>query len=168
LKALSATPFARKTVPCSTFWRSGLVIVTLLLAGQIIYFEGMALSRNTAFRSNLEKLCVQLNCRLPVYKNADEFAVLQSSYSTLTNRSQLFKATLTNRAAFAQPYPNLELTLLDYAGIPFSRRTFKPQHYLTQALPATLLMLPNSSTAIALNIAMLKTNIGGYTFKLIY
>ncbi|HEY8095047.1 MAG TPA: DUF3426 domain-containing protein, partial [Methylobacter sp.] len=51
------------------YWRLGLVIALLLLAGQIVYFEGTALSRNPTFRPSLEKLCRQLNCQLPAYKN---------------------------------------------------------------------------------------------------
>ena len=119
-------------MPGSTYWRAGLVIALLLLAGQIMYFEGTTLSRNPTFRPGLEKICRQLNCQLPAYKNPDEFAVLQGSLSALPDRSLLFRAVIRNRAAFAQPYPNLELTLLDYAENPFARRIFRPQDYLPQ------------------------------------
>lgn len=150
------------------YWRAGLVIASLLLAGQLVYFEGTAFSRNPEFRPGLEKLCGQLNCRLPVYKNPDEFVVLQSSLSALPDRSQLFRAVIRNRAAFAQPYPNLELTLLDYAENPFARRIFRPQDYLINAQAATSAMRPDATAAISQNIAAAKTNVGGYTFKLIY
>ena len=149
------------------YWRSGLVIASLLLAGQTVYFEGTAFSRNPAFRPSLEKLYRQLNCRLPVYKNPAEFAVLQGSLSALPDRSQLFRTVIRNKAAFAQPYPNLELTLLDYAENPFARRIFRPQDYLAKTLPATSAMLPDATAAISLNIAPPKTKVGGYTFKLI-
>lgn len=150
------------------YWRVGLVIALLLLAGQIVYFEGSALSRNPAFRPSLEKLCRQLNCRLPVYKNPDEFAVLQGSLIALPDHSQLFRAVIRNRAAFAQPYPNLELTLLDYAENPFARRIFRPQDYLAKTQTATSAMFPDATAAISLNIAETKNKVGGYTFKLIY
>ncbi len=144
------------------------MIASLLLLGQIVYFEGMPISRNPVFRASLEKLCGQLNCQLPAYKNPAEFAVLQGVLSALPDRSQQFRAVFRNRAAFAQPYPNLELTLLDYAENPFARRIFRPQDYLINAQAATSAMRPDATAAISLNIAAPKTKVGGYTFKLIY
>jgi len=171
LTASSANPplsWNRKIAPGNAYWRSGLVIAVLLLVGQIVYFEGMTICRNSAFRPSLEKLCGQLNCRLPVYKNPAEFAVLQGALSTLPDRSQQLRAVIRNRAVFAQPYPDLELTLLDYAENPFARRIFRPQDYLFNAQAATSAMRPDATAAISLNIAAPKTNVGGYTFKLIY
>ncbi len=167
MKASSANPFDRKIVPGSAFWRSGLAIASLLLLGQLAYFEGLAFCRNPTFRPSLEKLCGQLNCQLPVYKNPAEFAVLQGALSALPDRSQQFRAVIRNRAAFAQPYPNLELTLLDYAENPFARRIFKPQDYLAKTQATTSAMRPDATAAISLNIAAPKTKVGGYTFKLI-
>jgi hypothetical protein len=167
LTASCANPFDRKIVPGSAFWRSGLVLAALLLAGQIVYFEGTAISRNPAFRPSLEKLCGQLNCLLPAYKNPAEFAVLQGALSASPDRSLQFRAVIRNRAAFAQPYPNMELTLLDYAENPFARRIFKPQDYLPKTQAATSAMRPDATAAISLNIAAPKTKVGGYTFNLI-
>ena len=164
MKALSSRQPDRSGI----YWRSGLVIASLLLVVQTVYFEGSALSRNPAFRPSLGKLCRQLNCRLPVYKNTVEFAVLQSSLSALPDRSQVFRAVIRNRSAFAQPYPNLELILLDYAETPFARRIFRPQDYLAKAQAITSAMLPDATAAISLNIAAPKTKVGGYTFKLTY
>jgi hypothetical protein len=172
LKASNANqprfPWDHDVVPGTSYWRTGLVIALLLLAGQIVYFEGAALSHNPAFRPGLEKLCRPLECRLAAYKNVDEFEVLQSSLSALPDHSQLFRVIISNTAAFAQPYPNLKLTLLDYAGNPFSRRIFRPQNYLPVALVTPPAMLSDANTAISLNIATLETRVGGYTFELIY
>lgn len=151
-----------------TLWRSGLVIASLLLAGQIIYFEGMPFSQNPAIRPKLEKLCRQFNCRLPAYKNPAEFAVLQGSLSALPDRSQLFRAVTRNKAAFAQPCPNLKLTLLDYAENPFAQRIFKPQEYLTKHQAASSAILPDATAVINLNIAAPKIKVGGYTIEFIY
>jgi hypothetical protein len=161
-------PWDREIAPGSSYWRSGLVIASLLFAGQIIYFEGTAFCRNPAFRPSLEKICGQLNCQLPAYQNPAELSILQGSLSALPDRSQQFSAAISNRAAFAQPYPNLKLTMLDYAGNPFARRIFRPQDYLPEMLAATSAMLPDASTAISLNIAAPKIPVGGYTFELIY
>jgi hypothetical protein len=160
-------PWNREIVPGRSYWRAGLVAALLILGGQIVYFEGVTISRNPLYRSSLEKICRQLNCKLPAYENPDEFAVLQSSLSALPERNQLFRATISNRADFSQPYPNLDLTLLDYSGDPFTRRIFKPQDYLPETLIKPVVQ-PDASMVISLNIAALKTKVGGYTFKLIY
>jgi hypothetical protein len=143
-----------------------LAVALLILGGQILYFEGDKLSKKPIIRLSLERICEQLNCKLPAYANLDEFVILQSSLSALPEHNQLFKATINNRAAFAQPYPNIELALLDYSGDPFTHRIFQPQDYLPETL-IKLVVQPDASMVISLNIATLKTKVGGYTFKLI-
>lgn len=161
-------PWNREISPHPVCWRAGLIAALLLLAGQIVFFEGAGFSRNPTLRPSLERLCRQLNCQLPAYKNLDEFGVLQGSLSVLPDRSQLFRTIIRNQAMFAQPYPNLELNMLDYAGNSFSRRIFRPQDYLSEA-PIAKSALPTGATVeISLNIAALKTKVGGYTFELIY
>ena len=152
----------------NSYWRTGLIIALLLLVGQIVYFEGATFTRNPAFRPHLEKICQQLGCRLPAYKNPAEFALLQSSLSYLSDHRQLFRVVVNNQAAFAQPYPNLELTLRDYAGNPFARRIFLPQDYLSKEQAATSVIRPDATVEISLNITAPKTIVGGYTFELIY
>ncbi|TAK65213.1 DUF3426 domain-containing protein [Methylobacter sp.] len=170
MKASSAKPpclpWNREIVPGKSYWRAGLIVALLILVGQIVYFEGVTISRNPVFRSSLEKVCRQLSCQLPAYENLDELIVLQSSLSALPDRNRLFRATIGNRAAFAQPYPNVELTLLDYAGNPSARRIFRPRDYLPETQVGSSVQ-PDASTVISLSIATLKTKVGGYTFKLI-
>ena len=169
LKPLNADhPWDYKIVPDNSYWGIGLVVALLLLAGQILYFEGATFTRNPVFRPHLEKICQRLDCRLPAYKNPAEFTLLQNSLSYLSDRRQLFRVVVSNRAAFAQPYPNLELTLRDYSGNPFAQRIFLPQNYLPKGRAATSVILPNATVEIRLNIAVPKTIIGGYTFELIY
>jgi len=45
---------------------------------------------------------------------------------------------------------------------------FRPQDYLPEALITASAMLPVATTTISLNIAALKTKVGGHTFELIY
>ncbi|MBL6987820.1 MAG: DUF3426 domain-containing protein [Methylobacter sp.] len=154
--------------PSKSYWRLALVMASLLLVGQIGYFEGAVLIFNPTVRLILEKTCWQLDCRLPAYKNSAEFAVLQSSLTALPGHNRQFRAIIRNQALFAQPYPNLELTFRDYSGNPIARRVFRPQHYLPNALVTSPAIFPDASTAISLDIAVPKSNFGGYTFELIY
>jgi hypothetical protein len=144
-----------------------LIIGLLLLAGQVMYFEGYYFSQNPVFRPVLEKICTLLNCRLPAYKNPDEFTVLQGSFTALPDHANLFKAVISNPAAFTQPYPNVRLTLLDYTGKPFTHRVFRPQEYLPED-STTPVMISDATAEIGLNIAAPETKVGGYTFELTY
>ncbi|MFZ2313692.1 MAG: DUF3426 domain-containing protein [Methylobacter sp.] len=133
-----------------------------------MYFEGYTFSQKPTFRPVLEKICAQLSCRLPAYKNLDEFTILQSSLSALPDHTHLFKAVISNQAAFTQTYPNITLTLLDYAGKPFTHRVFSAQEYLPKDSITTSAMISDATTEISLKIATPKTKVGGHTFELTY
>jgi len=149
------------------YWRTGLVIGLLLLIGQIVYFEGYAFSQNPAVRPILAKLCQLANCQLPVYKNLDEFSLLQSSFTPLPDQNYAFKIVISNQAPFAQTYPNIKLTLFDYNGKALGHRVFQPRDYLPEDSVATV-MATDAITEISLKIAAPKTKVGGSTFDLIY
>lgn len=170
VESLSATDlsWSQEAVPVSAYWGVGLIIGLLLFVGQIVYFEGYHFSQNPIFRPVLEKICGQLNCRLPAYKNPDEFTVLQSSFTASPDHTHLFRAVISNQAAFTQSYPSIKLTLLDYTGKPFTHRVFTPQEYLPKDPITAPVMISDATTEISLNIAAPKTKVGGYTFELTY
>ncbi|MBF6648179.1 zinc-ribbon and DUF3426 domain-containing protein [Methylobacter sp. BlB1] len=148
------------------YWHAGLIAGLLLLAAQIVYFEGYAFSQNPAYRPNLEKICANLGCRLPVYKNLDDFNVLQGSFALQPDHNYAFHAVITNQAEYPQAYPTIKLTLLDYNEKPFAHRVFYPRDYLPAA-NGTAVIAPDATTEISLTIAAPATKVGGYTFKLI-
>lgn len=159
-------PWEKEARPQNPYWRIGLVFSVLLFVGQVAFFEGDALARSEKLRPGLETLCRQLGCRLPAYKNSDELAIMQHSFSPLPDRTYLFRMIVNNQAAFMQPYPNIALTLLDYNGMPFTHRLFRPQDYLFSA--ATASIAADDTADIRLSIAATDTAIGGYRFDLTY
>lgn len=160
-------PWNKESLSGNAYWRTGLVIGLLLLIGQIIYFEGYAFSQNSTARPALAKLCQLINCQLPVYKNPDEFTLLHSSFTPLPDQNYAFRVVMSNQAAFAQTYPNLKLSLLDYSGNAFAHRIFRPRDYLPEDAVATL-MAADAVTEINLKIAAPKAKVGGSTFDLVY
>lgn len=150
-----------------TYWRTGVFLGLFMLSTQAVYFEGHTLSQNLSVRPSLEKLCQHLNCQLPAYQNPDELTVLHGALNPLVDKNYEFRAIINNQAAFAQPYPNISLTLLDYTGKPFTHRIFAPQDYLPQP-SKTIAMAADATLNINLPIAATKNLIGGYTFELTY
>ena len=63
------------------------------------------------------------------------------------------RASLTNRAAFAQPHPILRLELDDRFGEPIAVRDFEPADYLKNPSEASRLLGPGASTEAELLIA---------------
>ena len=65
----------------------------------------------------------------------------------------LVRASLTNHAAFAQPYPILRLQLEDRFGSTVATRDFGPSEYLKDPSNAERLVAPGSSTEAELLLA---------------
>ena len=149
----------------SPYWKLGLAIGIVLLLAQIVYFEGNALTQNTRLRPGLATLCRDLGCRLPDYKNPDELIVR----GTLTPSGQHYVVTglINNQAAFAQAYPDIKLTLLDYSGNPFAHRVFQPRDYAASITAAKPVINAGATLAIHLDIAATQNPIGGYTFDIL-
>jgi predicted Zn finger-like uncharacterized protein len=160
-------PWEKVSLPDGSHWGAALLLGVLLLAAQIVYFEGPAISQHATFRPWLESLCSKLSCQLPAYKNLDEFTVMHGSFAMLPDHSYAFKAVISNQAVFRQPYPNIRLTLFDFNGSAFAHRLFQPHDYLP-AYSAASAIDADASTEINLNIAAPDTPVGGYTFELVY
>jgi predicted Zn finger-like uncharacterized protein len=160
-------PWDNKRTWGNAYWGAGLALGLLLLTGQIVYFEGYAFSQNPSIRPGLAKLCQLINCHIPDYKNLDEFTLLHSSFTPLPDQNYAFKIVMSNQAAFAQNYPNIKLTLLDYNEKAFAHRVFQPRDYLPEDSVATL-MATDATTEISLKIAAPKTKVGGSTYELVY
>lgn len=164
VESLPALPWEKPVSTGHGYWGLGVLLGLLLLSGQAVYFEGRALSQNPKYRPGLENLCQHLGCRLPVYKNLDELTIVHGSFNRSPDQHYEFRVVINNQAAFAQPYPGINLTLLDYTGKPFTQRIFGPRDYLGKnAEPA---LAADATLDINLKIAATATPIGGYTFDL--
>jgi hypothetical protein len=65
----------------------------------------------------------------------------------------MVRASLTNRATFAQPHPLLRLELEDRFGNTVATRDFEPSEYLKNPSQATRLMAPGASSEAELLLA---------------
>jgi hypothetical protein len=68
------------------------------------------------------------------------------SGDTATDDRMTIRASLTNRAAFAQPHPVLRLELDDRYGESIAVRDLEPAEYLKNPTEASRLLAPSAST----------------------
>ena len=82
----------------------------------------------------------------------------------------LVSVTLLNRATFAQPYPALELTLVDFNGALIAHRRFQPAEYLFTGADVAQGMSPLGVVQVALELvtpaAPLNLDLTSWSFAL--
>lgn len=163
---IAAPPWiAPKRLLPAWVWALGNVLLFGLLIAQLVYFEGYRSTQNPRLRPWLTTLCESLRCRLPAYHNPDELTLI-GFFSPVQDRYYRFHAAITNEAVFAQRYPAIKLTLLDYQGRAFAARAFKPREYLPDAAK-TAELAAKTTTEIDLKIALPKTPVGGSAYELL-
>jgi predicted Zn finger-like uncharacterized protein len=81
------------------------------------------------------------------------------------NGALMVTATLVNRARFSQPFPRVELLLLDINGEPVAGRQFEPQEYLVQTQDPATLMQAGQVVAFELEIEDPGHKVIGYEFS---
>ena len=161
-------PWESETKPVNINWLAGIIIGSLLLLAQLIYFQSDALSQNVAYRPSLEKLCGLLGCKLKVYQNLDEFEVLRGSITPNKDNTLTIKAVINNQANFKQKLPNIKLSLLDYNGHFIAQRIFDPKDHLPASAGSQFLIAPDASLSVSLTIVAPSVPLGGYNLDLLY
>jgi len=118
-------------------WITGAVALALVIAFQASRFFGEPLLerapfRAAPFRAVMERLGMREPPATKPYRDLGLVHLVSRelrSHPDQPGRLRL-SATIVNRAARAQPWPDLEVTLLDAAGQAVSRHRFAPADYL--------------------------------------
>ncbi len=124
-------------------WVALTVVMTLCLFAQLAWFRGADLLRAyPGLQEPLAKGCAFAGCRLPGPRDPGAVRVMERDLREHPRYRDalLVNAILVNQAAFAQPFPILELALYDTEGAVVAGRRFEPREYLDRALDADGLM----------------------------
>jgi len=120
-------------------WVALTALMTLCLFAQLAWFRGAELLRAyPGLQEPLAKGCAFAGCRLPGPRDPGAVRVMERDLREHPRYRDalLVNAILVNQAAFAQPYPILELALYDTEGAVVAGRRFEPREYLDRALDA--------------------------------
>ena len=146
-------------------WGLGALLLALVLAAQLTHHNRQALARDPFFGPPVRALYAQLGLPLASNWNLGAFELQQwgASDTAPTPDGRLtIRASLRNRAAFAQPMPLLRLELEDRYGGTVARRDFEPREYLKDPAQATRLLAAAAATEAEIAIADAASDAVGY------
>jgi predicted Zn finger-like uncharacterized protein len=132
------SPLYEQAVRKQRSWPSllgAMLAVAALLAQAALHFRTELAVRLPETRPALEAACEQLGCEIALPSRIDLLEIEHSDLVPDEKRSGhlLLSATLRNRAAHAQTWPHLELTLTDTSDRALIRRALAPKDYLSSA-----------------------------------
>ncbi len=127
------TFMAERRPPRTLLWGSLALLALVSLAGQVAYrYRAEVAAMLPATRAPLRSLCAAVGCDLRLPRRPELMSIDSSELQADGRREGLIalSAVIRNRAAFAQDFPSLELTLTDEADRPVLRRVLGPHDYL--------------------------------------
>ncbi|WP_290633753.1 DUF3426 domain-containing protein [Aquisalimonas sp.] len=116
-------------------WLGGILLLALALGLQAVYVQRDTLAADPRWRPALEALCAVAGCELPLPRDVDRIRLVRGQVSDHPERDDALVATasLVNEAAFRQPFPLLQLSLLNDNQDVAGERWFHPSDYLGDA-----------------------------------
>lgn len=115
-------------------WVSAALALAVVIAFQVAKFQGQPLLDRAPVRSAMERLGLREPPTAEAYRDPGLIHLVSRELRSHPDQSGRLRlsATIVNRAPRAQPWPDLEVTLLDAAGQPVSRQRFSPADYLAR------------------------------------
>jgi len=146
----------------------GLAILSLvlILILQLAWFDREQLVYTPAGRSLLTGLCRVAGCEPPPRRALDRFVILSREILARDEQPGVLHLRLVfaNQAAFAQPFPRIQVSLLSAQGHPQAQRSFSPEEYLAPGGAAGGLMQPRSPIPVSLDLVDPNKGWAGYRF----
>ena len=125
-------------------WVLAAVVLLLLALGQTAWLLREQLLGHPPSRQFLASVCQILDCRLPEQRAPDKLEIINrsvASHPQTPNALQIL-LTLSNRADFPQPYPQIQLSLFNTKEELLARRRFQPSEYLHRSASDHPLLQP--------------------------
>jgi len=163
------TAFLSKTR--SRIWTVAAFLLSLSLIAQTIYLFRVELAaRFPELKPILIHSCKLLKCNVPLPRNITLLSIESSELKDdPAQRSNVFlDALLRNRAAYAQTFPSLELTLTNIQDQVIARRTFKPRDYLPASENEISGFPANMELSVTLHLDTTDLKPVGYRLVLLY
>lgn len=128
---------ARGRTGATLGWGLLALLLVAALGAQYAHFHPQQLAKRPGWRPYLEHLCALTGCQLPTRRDLTALELADHTVQSHPRQAGalLITATLRNRAAFAQPYPVVEVRMSDLQQRLVAARRFRPEEYLAGARP---------------------------------
>lgn len=149
----------------------GKVLIALLLV-VLALAQGIYATRNTiaqqhpATQHYLTKACHWLKYEMALAHDVKQLSIEDTALTQSKIRTDVIKlnGTITNHTAYAQAYPDLELSLTDANDIVILRRYLKPSEYVAQPGVG---IAANSDVEFTVGLLLDGVEVTGYHVKMI-
>lgn len=150
-------------------WVAASLVLLLVLAAQATYFlRDTLVSQWPQTRPAMEQMCAQLGCTLSLPKKLTHLQIVGSDLQIEPNGNLVLTLTLGNRAAQAQAWPVLVLTLTDQRNRALARRSFAPSEYLGDTPRIAAGIPPRSEQPLSLPLTVRDLTPMGFDLQLVY
>ncbi len=147
-------PFAMATPPRRWPWLLVSTVLTMVLLAQAVHHSRDALVRHPSIGPTLSRAYAAIGQPLAPQWQLQAYSIKQ--WGIVADPQQpgtlRVRASVTNAARFAQPYPLLQLTLEDRFGGQVGARAFTPEEYLGSNAQATRMLAAGEAASIDLAI----------------
>ncbi len=154
----------------AAYWIAGSVAAVLVLLAQVVVFYGQPLGHRVAtLKPAIAGVCELLPCRqlAPIDLQRLDLTETRVAPHPRYDRALRVKATIVNRAGHAQPYPLLEVSLIDNRGHLVARRAYPPREYLQKSETIDEGLAPNVAVHVSLDITSPGIKASGYEVLLL-
>lgn len=158
----------RRRVPVWVGFAASVILLIGLLAQTTYFLRDPLASRFPALRPALAGACDALGCTLALPRNPALLRIVGSDLQTEASGRLKLTLTLGNRAAHAQAWPVLVLTLMDQRNRPLARRSFAPSEYLGDAQRIAAGIPPRSEQGLSLPLNVRNLSPMGYDLRLMF
>lgn len=152
-----------------------LIFATLILAllglGQILLLLRHDIAQKMpVLRPAFETACAKLGCAMPWPRVTEQISLEASDLHPRPGHAGQYElsGTLRNRAAFAQAYPHIEITLNDNFNRALVRKVLPPDQWLPAAQRKTPAFEASSDLAFTVTFEALGQPAAGYTLYFFY
>jgi predicted Zn finger-like uncharacterized protein len=162
----SLGPRRRKRSP---WWLKLLALLLLLgLLAQVAWWQRAEWVGIAQLQPLTGPLCQRLDCKLPTRRAPQSFGVIERRLELSRKQAHALHLLLRlrNEADFAQPLPQLSLSLLDINGTLLARRHLRPADYLFPAPPPDYLVQPGEVFTVDLLLEDPGQRATGFSFDL--
>lgn len=152
----------RHTVLLRAAWIGGAIALVIAVTIGLSNFQrvepGNAVATESNDQSALDAALVAIGARKPKtaapFRDLERIHLVSRELTSHPERPDLLRlnATLVNRAARTQPFPELEITLLDALGNPLTRHRFEPADYLAQGSMRSAGMAPEAYLPLTVDL----------------